>query len=204
MTEKEKMLNGFMYDSSDEELVKLRILARNTAITFNSTTEDEWELRQSILTGILGKLGEDAEINPDIKLDYGCNLYLGDRCYINFNCTFLDCAEIRLKDNVMVGPNVSFLTPVHPMLASERNVRIAPDKHIYTLEYAKPITIEEDVWICANVTILPGVTVGSGSVIGAGSVVTKDIPRNVFAAGNPCKVVREITKDDAVKNYYKE
>ncbi len=196
MTEKEKMLRGDLYDTSDPELVRLRHIARDTARKYNATNEDDTALRRNLLEKILGKLGEGTEINPDIKLDYGCNTYIGDWCYINFNSVFLDCAKICLGNNVFVGPSVSFLTPIHPMTAAERNIRFAEDGHPYMLESAKPIEVQDNVWICANVVVLPGVTIGHDAVIGAGSVVTKDIPPNVFAAGNPCRVVRPITSQD--------
>ena len=202
MTEKEKMLKGFIYDTSDPELVKLRKIARGIARKFNNTTEDEVEIRKSLLKEVLGKIGEGTEINPDIKLDYGCNIYIGDRCYINFNSVFLDCAEICLGNDVFVGPGVSFVTPIHPMISSERNARLKSDGSYYMLEYAQPINIGDNVWICSNVTILPGVSIGSNTVIGAGSVVTKDIPSNVLAVGNPCRVIRNITEQDKVTNYY--
>ncbi|MBS4958869.1 MAG: sugar O-acetyltransferase [Clostridium celatum] len=202
MTEKEKMLKGFIYDTSDPELVKLRKIARDIARKFNNTTEDEVEIRKSLLKEVLGKIGEGTEINPDIKLDYGCNIYIGDRCYINFNSVFLDCAEICLGNDVFVGPGVSFVTPIHPMISSERNARLKSDGSYYMLEYAQPINIGDNVWICSNVTILPGVSIGSNTVIGAGSVVTKDIPSNVLAVGNPCRVIRNITEQDKVTNYY--
>lgn len=202
MTEKEKMLKGFIYDTSDPELVKLRKIARDIARKFNNTTEDEVEIRKSLLKEVLGKIGEGTEINPDIKLDYGCNIYIGDRCYINFNSVFLDCAEICLGNDVFVGTGVSFVTPIHPMISSERNARLKSDGSYYMLEYAQPINIGDNVWICSNVTILPGVSIGSNTVIGAGSVVTKDIPSNVLAVGNPCRVIRNITEQDKVTNYY--
>ena len=160
------------------------------------------EIRKSLLKEVLGKIGEGTEINPDIKLDYGCNIYIGDRCYINFNSVFLDCAEICLGNDVFVGPGVSFVTPIHPMISSERNARLKSDGSYYMLEYAQPINIGDNVWICSNVTILPGVSIGSNTVIGAGSVVTKDIPSNVLAVGNPCRVIRNITEQDKVTNYY--
>lgn len=163
------------------------------------TNEDETILRTKMLQDVLGHLGEGSEINPDIKLDYGCNTYIGDWCYINFNSVFLDCAEIHLGNNVFVGPSVSFLTPLHPMLAGQRNVRFTKDGRPYTLESAKPIMIEDSVWICANVAVLPGVTIGHDTVIGAGSVVTRDIPPHSFAAGNPCRVIREITEADSMQ-----
>ena len=110
----------------------------------------------------------------------------------------MDCAEIRLGDNVFVGPNTSFLTPIHPLLARERNIRIAPDGHTYLLETCRPIMVESNVWLGGSVTVMPGVTIGHDTVIGAGSVVTKDIPSGVVAVGNPCRVLRKITEEDSL------
>lgn len=121
MTEREKMLSGLLYDPSDPELSRQRDVARNMAAAFNRTTEEEKLKRQEILKALLGSMGEWTELYPSVQFDYGCNTYLGSRCYVNFNATFLDCAEIRLGDDVFVGPNVSFLTPIHPLLARERS-----------------------------------------------------------------------------------
>jgi maltose O-acetyltransferase len=200
MTEKEKMLSGKLYKTSDKELVRQRDLARNTSTRYNRTTEEEKNVRQEILESLLGALGEGVEIFPNVQFDYGCNTYIGSNCYINFNCTFLDCAEIRIGNDVFIGPNAALLTPVHPLLARERNVRIDENGERYMIEYCKPITIEDNVWFGGNVTVNPGVTIGHDTVIGAGSVVTKDIPPGVFAAGVPCRVIREITEEDRVEN----
>ncbi len=197
MTEKEKMLHGEWYDTSDPWLASQRKTARDVSEQYNRTSENEIEMRRSLLKGLLGSIGEDTEIYPAVKFDYGCNTYIGARCYINFNAVFLDCAKIRIGNDVFVGPNVSFLTPVHPLLAKERNVRIAPDGHRYMIEACRPITVEDNVWLGGDVTILPGVTIGHDSVSGAGSVVTKSIPPGVVAAGNPCKIIRKITENDA-------
>lgn len=198
MTEKEKMLAGIVYDTSDPELVRLRNIARDSSQAFNRTLESQTEERRRILEHLLGSFGEGTEIYPTVKFDYGCNTYIGKYCYINFNAVFLDCAEIHLGDNVFVGPNTSFLTPVHPLLSRERNIRIAPDGHTYMLLTCRPITVESNVWLGGNVTVMPGVTIGHDSVIGAGSVVTKNIPSGVVAAGNPCRVLREITEEDSL------
>ena len=128
------MLAGILYDTSDPELVSLRNIAWDSSEAFNRTLESQTEERRRILGGLLGSLGEGTEIYPTVKFDYGCNTYIGKYCYVNFNAIFLDCAEIRLGDNVFVGPNTSFLTPIHPLLARERNIRIAPDGHTYMLE----------------------------------------------------------------------
>ena len=194
MTEKEKMLANQLYDPSDAELVQLRRLARNKMMEFNHLNDDELPKRKEILQSILGHLGKDSFIETGLLLDYGCNTYIGNDCFINYNCTILDCAKVVMKDNVFIGPNVSLYTPLHSLIAKERNMRTDATGRKFDLEYCKPITIEENVWIAGNVIINPGVTIKKNSVIGSGSVVTHDIPEGVLAAGNPCKVIREITK----------
>ena len=145
---------------------------------------------------ILGTCGEDAYMEPDIRFDYGCNTHTGKNFYANYNCVILDVAEVRIGDDVMFGPNVTIATPVHPLLARERKMRTRADGSKYDLEYAKPITIEDGVWLAAGVTVTGGVTIGAGAVIGAGSVVTRDIPAGVVAAGVPCRVIRKLSEED--------
>lgn len=199
MTEFEKMIGGQWYDTSDPELVAQRNKARNVSEAYNRTKEEQLSLRRELLQDLLGALGEHTEIYPTVKFDYGCNTYIGSCTYINFNAVFLDCAQIHIGSNVFIGPNCAFLTPVHPMLARERNMRIAPDGHTYLIESCKPITVEDNCWFGGNVTVMPGVTIGHDTVIGAGSVVTRDIPPGVVAVGNPCRVIREITEErDAI------
>ena len=127
-----------------------------------------------------------------IQFDYGVFTEFGENCYANFNFTVLDCAPVKIGSNVFFGPNVSLLTPIHPMCWQERNQFVREDGVMTDREYAKPITIGSNCWICGNVTVCGGVTIGEGSVIGAGSIVTRDIPANVLAAGNPCRVIRQI------------
>ena len=147
-------------------------------------------------------MGENVYINQNINFDYGYNTYIDDNSYFNFNCTFLDCAEIRIGKNVFVGPNVSFLTPVHPLLAKERNINIDENGNKYILEYCKPINVGDNVWIGGGAIVNPGVSIGNDTVIGSGSVVTKDIPSGVVAAGVPCRVIREITESDSIENIF--
>jgi len=199
MTEKEKMLANQLYDPSDEELVQLRRLARNKMMEFNHLDDSKLQERKEILKSILGALGEDSFIETGFMLDYGSNTYIGKDCFINYNCTILDCAKVVIKDNVFIGPNVSLYTPLHSLIAKERNVRVDKNNRKFDLEYCKPITIEENGWIAGSVIINPGVTIGKNSVIGSGSVVTKNIPEVVLAAGNPCRVIRLITQDDCVE-----
>lgn len=196
MTENEKMLNGSLYNPFDKELFDKRVKARNLSSEFNLTKEEENEKRFKILESLLGKMGENCEFHPSIRFDYGENTFIGDNCFFNYNSVFLDCGKITIGNNVFVGPNVSFLTPVHPMLSYQRNIQKDENGNLYNLEYASPISIEDNVWIGGSVTINGGVTIGHDSVIGSSSVVTKDIPSGVFAAGNPCRVIRKITEND--------
>lgn len=184
-----KMINCEVYDPSDDFLKKTRDRAHKLFYKYNNIH----------LTGkrkrILDKLipqNNDAYLEGPIYIDYGINTSFGKNCYANFNLTILDTCLVTIGDNVFIGPNVSIVTPLHPLKKDERRMYVN-DKGVLTdREMGKPINIENDVWICSNVVICGGVTVGSGAVIGAGSVVTKDIPENVFAAGNPCKVIKKI------------
>ena len=196
MTEREKMLAGKLYDPTDKELAALRIKVRRLCEKYNVSSCEKPELRDALLHEILGKCGENTYMEPDIRFDYGCNTYTGKNFFSNYNCVILDVAEVRIGDDVMFGPNVTIATPVHPLLARERKMRTRADGSKYDLEYAKPITIEDGVWLAAGVTVTGGVTIGAGAVIGAGSVVTRDIPAGVVAAGVPCRVIRKLSEED--------
>ena len=196
MTEREKMLAGRLYDPTDEELTKLRLNVRRLCERYNASSCDEPELRAELLRAILGKCGEDAYMEPDIRFDYGCNTFVGKNFFANYNCVILDVAPVHIGDDVMFGPNVTIATPVHPLLARERKMRTREDGSKYDLEYAKPITIEEGAWLAAGVIVTGGVTIGKGAVIGAGSVVTRDIPAGVIAAGVPCRTIRPLSEKD--------
>lgn len=196
MTEREKMLAGRLYDPTDEELTKLRLNVRRLCERYNASSCDEPELRAELLRAILGKCGEDACMEPDIRFDYGCNTFVGKNFFANYNCVILDVAPVHIGDDVMFGPNVTIATPVHPLLARERKMRTRGDGSKYDLEYAKPITIEEGAWLAAGVIVTGGVTIGKGAVIGAGSVVTRDIPAGVIAAGVPCRTIRPLSEKD--------
>lgn len=199
MTEKEKMLAGQLYDPSDSELEQLRLKARKLARSYNLTDEDEREKQFQILKELLANTPEIPGLQAPIYFDYGCNTYFGKCSGANFNFTCLDVCPVHIGDNVMIGPNVTIATPMHPMFPEERNFRLREDGTLYNLEYAKPVTIENDCWLAANVVVCGGVTIGEGSVIGAGSVVTKNIPPHSLAVGNPCKVIREITEKDRME-----
>ncbi|MBQ3242602.1 MAG: sugar O-acetyltransferase [Oscillospiraceae bacterium] len=197
MTEREKMVAGMLYDSADQELQDLRERCVHLCKKFNDLSELRAAEQKEVLKELLGSVGEHLWIRPPLRLDYGCNVYLGN-VSINFNCTMLDVAPIHIGDNVQIGPNVSFFTASHPLLAKERNAQFDETGRRYTLEYGKPITVEDNVWIGGGTIINGGVTIGHDAVIGAGSVVTKDIPAGVVAAGVPCRVIRPLTKNDAM------
>jgi len=181
-TEKEKMLAGELYDPLDAELVGARERARDLCWELNSTLEREQERRRGILKKLLGRGGESAWIQPPFYCDYGSNIVLGERVFFNFNCVVLDVCEVKIGDYAMFGPAVQIYTATHPLNAELRR----------TQEFAKPIEVGSDVWVGGGAILCPGVKVGAKSVIGAGSVVTRDVPERVFAAGNPCRVIRAI------------
>lgn len=198
MTEFEKMCAGMLYDTSDKELVAARRKAHNLSKDYNDTYEDEEEKRAKILKKLCPNLGKGCYLQGPVQFDYGTNFFTGENSYANFNLTVLDCAPVTLGDDVFIGPNCQLVTPVHPLLIQERKMYFKEDGTPYDMEYAKPIVIKNGVWLASGVTVCGGVTIGENTVIGAGSVVTRDIPANVFAAGNPCRVIREITEKDSV------
>ena len=186
-SEKEKMLSEQAYKASDKELFEERLHAQKTCFDFNNISPELITERHDLIRRILGSVSSEFYIQPPFQCDYGYNIHLGNHFYSNYNLTILDCAEVRIGDHVMIAPNVSIFTAGHPIDANKRNEE---------WEYAIPVTIGNNVWIGGNSVINPGVSIGDNSVIGSGSVVTRDIPSNVIAAGNPCKVIREITKAD--------
>ena len=196
MTEKEKMLVGQLYDPSDAELTALLIKARKLARRYNQTDEDEPEKRTAILRELLPNTPNLPSLQAPVYFDYGCNTTFGKFSGANFNFTCLDVCPVHIGDNVMIGPNVTLATPMHPLLPEERNFRQDTNGRWYNLEYAKPITIEDNCWLASNVVVCGGVTIGEGSVIGAGSVVTRNIPPHSLAVGNPCRVIRTIGEQD--------
>ena len=196
MTEKEKMLAGKLYDASDAELSALRRAAHALCLRYNQLSEENTQERREILERLAPKNGNGFYIQGPLAMDYGCFTTFGDGFYANFNLTILDCAPVEIGKNVMLGPNVSLLTPMHPLCWSERNPTRGKDGAFHSLEYAKPIKIGDNCWIAGNVTICGGTVIGSGCVIGAGSVVTRSIPDGYLAAGNPCRPIRPITEDD--------
>jgi maltose O-acetyltransferase len=181
-TELEKMLAGDLYDASDKQLMDMRVKARGWMQRYNQTGYDK-QAREKLLQEIFGKLGKNPDIQTPFFCDYGCHIEVGDNFYANFNCVFLDCSYIKMGNNVFLGPNVQLYGAYHPVIASER---------IKGPEYASPIIIGNNAWIGGSSIIMHGVTIGENTTIGAGSVVTKDIPANVLAVGNPCRVIRKL------------
>lgn len=194
----EKMLSGKLYDTSDEKLAAMRTKAHKLSKDYNDLYEDETEKRAKILSELVPNMGKGTYLQGPIQFDYGCFTTLGTNCYANFNLTVLDCCPVKIGNDVFFGPNCSLLTPIHPMLAEERKMRFKADGTAYDLEYAAPITIGDGCWLAAGVQVCGGVTIGKNCVIGAGSVVTRDISDGVFAAGNPCRVIRKITEEDSI------
>lgn len=199
MTEKEKMLTGKIYDPADKELAELRVKAHELSKEYNRLSETD-ERRQEIIKE-MGIKGDSFFFQGPVQFDYGCFTSVGKNFYANFHFTCVDCCPVTIGDNVFLGPNVSLLTPIHPLRWQDRNMYVRADGAATDKEYAKPITIGNNCWIAGNVTVCGGVTIGDGCVIGAGSVVTKDIPANSLAVGVPCRVVREITEADSLKNH---
>lgn len=194
MTEKDKMLGGEFYDTRDLELRRLNNNAKDLMRIYNSLPAENIELRNQIIHLLFGSCGENARVNQPIWVDYGCNISLGANSLINMNCTFLDTGRITIGDNTLIAPDVKIYTAVHPVSAEER---------IYTDEIGRsairtqtaPVVIGNNVWIGGGAIILPGVTIGDNTVIGAGSVVTKSIPANAVACGNPCTVKKIIEQN---------
>jgi maltose O-acetyltransferase len=181
-TEREKMLAGELYDALDQELVGARNRARDLCQALNRTREGDEVERRSILVQLFGRGGDTVWMQPPFYCDYGSNIELGQRVFFNFNCVVLDVCKVRIGDYTLFGPAVQIYTPLHPLEAELRRRQ----------EYGKPVEIGADVWVGGGAIILPGVHIGDRAVIGAGSVVTRDVPADTFAAGNPCRVIRRI------------
>ena len=199
MREEEKIMAGIMYCPADPELKAIKLKTHNLDVDYNKTHEDETEKRAAILKEIFREIGENSFIQGPIAIHYGSHTRIGRRFFGNFNLTIQDDAEVTIGDDCNFGPNVTIVTPVHPMIADERRLMRTGSGELKRLCYAKPVHIGNDCWFGANVTVCPGVTIGDNCVIGAGSVVTSDIPANSFAAGVPCRVIREITDADSMK-----
>ncbi len=191
MTEREKMLAGMMYDCGDAELISMWHKAKDLVRGYNNTASDDLAEKDRILTELLGGRGKNLWITPPFFVDYGKNIFFGENCEVNMNCTFLDDNIIRVGDNALIAPNVQIYTAFHPVRAAERHAE-RDEGFSFCVTQTAPVTIGNDVWIGGGAVILPGVSIGDRAVIGAGSVVTGDIPPDTLAYGNPCRAVRKI------------
>lgn len=187
MTEREKMLAGKLYIAADAELAALHSKAQRLVRRYNETAPGDEESRRTVLEELFGAIGGNCHIEPTFRCDYGGNISIGDNFYANFDCIILDVCPVVIGNNVMFGPRVCVYTAGHPV---DHGVRATQ------LEFGKPVAIGHDVWIGGNAIILPGVDIGDRAVVGAGSVVTRDIPPDTLAAGNPCRVLRAIGSRD--------
>ncbi len=182
-TEREKMLAGELYWAADGELTKMHMAARRLLHACNFSLPDEIDKRRNIMRSLFGELGADFVIRPPFYCDYGCHIFAGDRLFINYDCTILDCNTVHLGNDVLIGTKVQIYTAYHPT---------DPEIRLTGKELAAPISIGDNVWIGGGVIVCPGVSIGSNVTIGAGSVVTRDIPSNVVAVGNPCRVIKRV------------
>jgi acetyltransferase-like isoleucine patch superfamily enzyme len=195
-TELEKCMNGEWYDCHAPVFVTLKTKARKLLSQYNALPYDNSAARYALLKEMFGSIGTNVSIGNPFLCDYGQNIHIGDNVSVNMNCTFVDCNKITIGDRVLIASNVQIYTAAHPV---ELNERLTPEWTVASGKYfcrtfALPVTIEDDCWIGGGVIIVPGVTIGKGSVIGAGSVVTKDIPANSLAVGNPCRVIRNLNR----------
>ncbi|UOR13564.1 sugar O-acetyltransferase [Halobacillus amylolyticus] len=182
-TEKEKMINGELYNPSDKELAGERARARSLVRSFNETSEVEEEKRLSLLKKLFGSTGEQIYVESTFRCDYGYNIHVGENFYANFDCTILDGGRVTIGENCMIAPGVHIYTNTHPVGAEER---------VTEIEYTKSVTIGDHVWIGGRAVINPGVIIGNNAVIASGAVVIKDVPDNVVVGGNPARIVRKL------------
>lgn len=187
MTEWDKLQAGQIYNDFDEDLFQRRITAKKLFRAYNKTEDEETELRNQIMKQLFKSVGKNVWIEPDFKCEFGKNIVIEDDVYINFGCVILDCAEVTIGAHTLIGPNIGIYPVNHAIDALER---------INGGCYARPVHIGRNVWLGGDVKILSGVSIGDNTIVGAGSIVTKDIPSDVIAAGNPCRVIRKITNED--------
>ena len=190
MTEWERLQSGLIYNDFDADLFDRRVAAKKLFRAYNKTEDDEIELRTQLMNQLFKKVGKNVWIEPDFRCEFGKNITIEDDVYINFGCVILDCAEVTIGSHTLLGPNIGLYAANHSIDATER---------INGGCYGKPIHIGKNVWLGGDVKVLPGVSIGDNTIIGTGSIVMKNIPTNVIAVGNPCKVIRAITEDDKKK-----
>ena len=200
MTEEQKIFAGKLFCPADPDLKVIKLRTHNLCVEYNRTFEDETETRNKLIAEIFGELGEGSFMQGPIYIHYGSHTKIGKRLFANFNLTIQDDAYVVIGDDCNFGPNVTIVTPIHPLLPDERRGVVMPDGTLKRVCYAKPVKIGDNCWFGANVTVCPGVTIGENCVVGAGSTVTRDIPPNSFAAGVPCRVIRGINSSDSVLN----
>ena len=198
MNEEAKIKAGILFSPADPQLKAMKLRTHKLNLDYNRLYEDEVEAREAIIHQIVGHIGEGTFFQGPVTFHYGVHTSVGKRCFFNFNLTVQDDAAVTIGDDCNFGPNVTIVTPIHPMVAAERREMLNSEGQRVHLCYAHPVTIGNDCWLGAGVIVCPGVTIGDGCVIGAGSVVTKDIPANSFACGVPCRVVRLITEVDSM------
>ena len=199
MTEEEKIKKGVLFCPGDPMLKAIKLKTHKLNLEYNALPEGETEKRTAILEEIVGSMGSGCFMQGPVFFHYGRHTKIGNGFFANFNFTVQDDADVTIGDRCAFGPNVTIVTPLHPMLPREREYVITPEGEKKHMCYAKPVVIGNDCWFGAGVTVCPGVTVGDGCVIGAGSVVTRDIPPMSFAAGVPCRVIRRLTEADSMK-----
>ena len=197
--EEQRIMDGVLFCPGAPELKAIKLKTHKLNLDYNRLYEDETSERERILNEILGEKGTGVFVQGPITFHYGKHTKIGDRTFINFNFTVQDDAAVTIGSDCNFGPNVTIVTPIHPLLPDERRAMLAPDGTQKRVCYAKPVTIGKNCWFGANVTVCPGVTIGDNVVIGAGSAVTRDIPSNSFAAGVPCRVIRPIDESDSMK-----
>ncbi len=198
--EEEKIFRGELFCPGDSELRAIKLRSHKLSARYSQTFEDEAELRRELIQQMLAEFGEGSFMQGPVFFHYGQHTRIGERNFFNYNLTVQDDAPVTIGNDNNFGPNLTIVTPLHPMLPEERRVMFEADGTPRHLCYAKPVKIGNDCWFGANVVVCPGVTIGDNCVIGAGSVVTKDIPADSFAAGSPCRVIRAITADDSMNN----
>lgn len=182
-TEKQKMVSGELYRAADPELVQDRLNARRLTRLFNQSLETEDLQRKALLRELFGSIGNEYDVEPPFRCDYGFNIHVGENFYANFDCVFLDVCEIRIGDNCFLGPGVHIYTATHPLEAWERNSGV---------EFGRPVTIGDNVWIGGRAVINPGIRIGNNAVVASGAIVTKDVPDHAVVGGNPARIIKQM------------
>ena len=199
-SEEAKIFAGKLYTPADPELKAIKLLSHNRSQAYSALREDQVEERAALLKEMVAEFGPGSFIQGPVFFHYGSHTKIGARCFFNYNLTIQDDAAVTIGDDCNFGPNLTIVTPIHPILPNERKAMLDSKGNAKHLCYAKPVTIGHDCWFGANVVVCPGVTIGDNCVIGAGSVVTKDIPANSVAVGVPCRVIRTISEADSLRN----